>query len=270
MPGNGTHDDKLIVIKNMEAPSSWDASGDIYAVSVFSLQDGNLLHDYKASRYFDMGADMENGHEIRAFIYPYKTRAQIENAWRSPAFQAVHASSSIDGAIQKKTFLYDGDAEPILQATGRSYLIKGDVVTVRDSVAGWCKASYNTGKRVLIKWVNCSDIQFLEGKGGYAACIDGADGVHIEMTTCIRHEIDRINISIENHLTAAERDQSIKGLWEELSESTKIWVHSMNTSCNIYQVMGGQRAELLNKICILEEVKFRESFIKSILIEAQI
>jgi hypothetical protein len=103
----------------------------------------------------------------------------------------------------------------------------------------------------------------------YATCIDGALGVHIEMTTCIENEIDRINENIESQLANARPDSSLEELWARLDEGKKAWTHSVNTNCALYHLLGGQRADLLNKVCVLEEVKFREVFINTLLIDAQ-
>ena len=153
-------DDMLFVIHSVETPRSWNTVSDVYDVSVIGLQDGALVQDRKLSRFFDLGGDLVDAQGAPSYIYPYKDRKSVEDAIRSPAFQAVNSSASIKGTIKEKTFLYGGGAEPTMQDPSKMYLIKGDQITVEDSMAGWCKVSYAAKTKLITMWVQCKSIVF--------------------------------------------------------------------------------------------------------------
>ena len=154
------YDEMLFVIHRVETPSSWDAVSDLYDVGVMKLKDGALVKDQALSRFFDLGGDLVDPQGKLSFIYPYKDKKSVENAVRSPLFRTVSSSSLIRGTINEKTFLYGGDAEPAVQDPSKKYLIKGDQVSVEDSVAGWCKVSYATNAKTISMWVQCKSIVF--------------------------------------------------------------------------------------------------------------
>lgn len=150
----------LFIVHSFETPKSWDSVSDIYSVSVLRIQDGILVHDQQYSRFFDMGGDLTDDRGRITYIYPYKNRVLVEKAIRSPLFHAVNSSTSIEGTIQEKSFLYGGDAEPALQDPKKMYLIKGDRVSVEDATAGWCKVSYQSKMKLIKMWLQCNSIGF--------------------------------------------------------------------------------------------------------------
>ncbi|MNP37927.1 hypothetical protein D3C76_1314040 [compost metagenome] len=124
------------------------------------LQNKALVKDQAVSRFFDMGGDLVDAQGMPSYIYPYKDRKSVEEAIRSPIFQTVNSSNSIKGTIKEKTFLYGGDTEPAMQDPSKMYLIKGDQITVEDSMAGWCKVSYAVKTKLITMWVQCKSIVF--------------------------------------------------------------------------------------------------------------
>jgi hypothetical protein len=160
LSADDAHDEMLFVIHSIETPSSWDTTSDVYDVSVMKVKSGILVRDQVISRFFDFGGDLTDGYGIPYYVYPYKDRASVEKAIRSPVFKAVNSSDSITGTIKEKTFLYDGDTEPTLQAPSKMYLVKGDQITVKDSMAGWCKVSYAGKEKLIAMWVQCKSIAF--------------------------------------------------------------------------------------------------------------
>ncbi len=159
----GMSGDLLFVIHSMEAPSSWDSISDVYDVSVMRLQDESLVHDKKLSRFFDLGGDIVGVQGGGSYIYPYKDRGSIEKVIRSQLFEVVRSSASVKGTIKGKAFLYEGDAEPVIQDASKMYLVKGDQVAVVDAMAGWCKVIYSAKAKILTMWVQCSSVKFNEG-----------------------------------------------------------------------------------------------------------
>lgn len=148
----------LFVIHSIETPRSWDPVSDVYDVTVIKLQDGALAQDPKLSRFFGMGGDFVDSHGRLTYIYPYKDRAAIEQAIRSPEFQVAASTLPVKGVIKEKTFLYEGESEPAMQSN--MYLVSGDQVTVKDSLAGWCKVLYAAKAKPITKWMQCKMIFF--------------------------------------------------------------------------------------------------------------
>lgn len=104
----------------------------------------------------------------------------------------------------------------------------------------------------------------------YASCIYDAGGVHAEMVECIDEEIDKNNTEIYSELAAAQGDTSISELWVALKKSQGAWDEYVKEKCEPYQALGGQRGALLTRNCMLEEVSFRNAFVRELLVEAQI
>jgi len=104
----------------------------------------------------------------------------------------------------------------------------------------------------------------------YGSCIQNAGGVHLEMIACIDEEIDKNNTEIHSQLAVAKEDPSITELWMSLKKSQSAWESYIKLKCEPYQKIGGQRATLLTRSCLSDETLSRNSFIKTLLIEAQI
>lgn len=151
----------LFVIHSIEAPKAWDVLSDVYDVSVFVFEGGDLVRDEAYSGFFDMGGDMNNAEGLLSYVYPYKNKGSIENVVRSALFEVAGVSPFVGGVVTEKSFLYGGDFEPLIQEPSRMYLIKGDEVKVEASMAGWCKVSHITKIKPNTMWVQCKSIAFL-------------------------------------------------------------------------------------------------------------
>lgn len=161
LPVNGKSEDVLFVIHSMETPKSWDPVSDVYDVSAMRLQDGGFVQDEKLSRFFGMGGDLLDKKGGVKDVYPYKDKKSVEEVVQSPLFSAVNSSALISGVIKESAFLYGGETEASWQDPKKSYLVKGDQVVVKDSVAGWCKIYYNSKKtKPVTMWVQCKSITF--------------------------------------------------------------------------------------------------------------
>jgi hypothetical protein len=157
---DGSYGEGLFILHSVETPSSWDPVSDIYDVSVIKLQSETLVHDQKLSRFFDLGGDLVDSQGRPTYTYPYKDRKSVEEAIRSPVFHAVASSTSVEGTIKEKVFLYGGDSEPAMQDPSKKYLIEGDQVVVKDSMAGWCKVMYAGKPKPITMWTQCTAITF--------------------------------------------------------------------------------------------------------------
>jgi hypothetical protein len=160
LPVDGMDEKMLFVIHRMETPRAWDPVSDIYDVSVIGLEGDTLLLDKKRTRFFDLGGDSVDEQGRSAYIYPYKDKKSVEEAVWSPLFHAITADKEITGTVLEKTFLYDGGSEPVQQSPTKMYLIDGDTVLVTDSMAGWCKVSYQSKIKIITKWAQCKSINF--------------------------------------------------------------------------------------------------------------
>jgi hypothetical protein len=158
----GAAEEMLFVIHSMQSPKSWDTKSDIYDVSVIRHQGGILIRDQKLSRFFDLGGDLVDTQGKSTYLYPYKDKKSVEGAVRSALFRAINSSTKIMGTVQEKTFLYAGDSEPALQDPKKAYLIKGDQVTLADSMAGWCKILYQGKAKLITRWAQCKSIVLAE------------------------------------------------------------------------------------------------------------
>jgi hypothetical protein len=164
---NDSAEKALVVIHSMQSPRSWDTKGDVYDVSVLRNKGGEIIRDERLSRFFNFGGDVIDAHGLLTYLYPYKDKKSIEGAIRSPLFRAFSSSAIITGTVIEKTFLYSGEAEPASQDPNKSYLVKGDRVTLEDSMAGWCKVSYKAHE-LRAKWMQCRSIAFAENDLFYA------------------------------------------------------------------------------------------------------
>lgn len=166
IPDEGTDEDMLFVIHSFKTPKSWDAVSDIYSVSVIKTLNGSLVRDSTLSRFFDLGGDLIDAHGRVTYTYPYKDKKSVEDSVRSSLFKAVRSGVKIKGTIQEKAFLYTGSSEPSAPDPKKSYLIKGDQITLEDSIAGWCKILYQGKNALISKWMQCRYIDFTEKKNG--------------------------------------------------------------------------------------------------------
>lgn len=157
---NGNQDKRLFVLHSAEAPSTWDAVGDVYDVSVIDVGKNEIVLDKTLSRFFDMGADIGDSKGRIKFYYPYKDRRSVEKAISSPIFRSVRTSTSVDGVVSGKTLIYGGDLEPANWEPSKKYLLKGSRVTVEDSMGGWCKVSLKKGAEQFRKWLLCDAVVF--------------------------------------------------------------------------------------------------------------
>jgi len=151
---------RLFVIHSMEAPSSWDIVDDLYNVSVINFDGENFAVDLRLSRFFDLGGDSMDDQGKLKYIYPYKDKASVENAIRSPIFKSVETSTPISAIVREKTALYGGDLEPATWDVSQRYASKNDRVTLEDSMAGWCKVSYTAEIAPIRMWLICDAIGF--------------------------------------------------------------------------------------------------------------
>jgi hypothetical protein len=160
LPAKGGVEEMLFVIHRLEAPKSWDSASDVYNVSVLKREGDTLLLDQKRTRFFDLGGDTVDEYGHPTYTYPYKDKKSIETAIASPLFHTVAADEKVTGTIMEKTFLHGGDSEPLPQHSSKMYLIKGDLVLVEDTTAGWCRVSYQTKVKTIKRWAQCKSINF--------------------------------------------------------------------------------------------------------------
>lgn len=159
-PVSERHDRRLFVIHRIDAPSSWDAVNDVYEVLAVKFENGSLILDDKISRFFDAGGDLVDSQGKPIYIYPYKDKKSIEKVISSSLFKIINPAVRVKGVIREKTFLYEGNYAPAIQSRSKMYLIKGDPVVLKDSVAGWCKIFYAGKTSQIEKWVQCQAIIF--------------------------------------------------------------------------------------------------------------
>lgn len=148
------------MIQSMEALSSWDIVDDAYSVSVINFDGENFVVELRLSRFFDMGGDSMDDQGKIKYIYPYKNKASVENAIRSPMFKSVETSTPVSAIVRKRTALYGGDLEPATWDVSQRYASKNDRVTLEDSMAGWCKVSYTAEIAPIRMWLICDAISF--------------------------------------------------------------------------------------------------------------
>jgi uncharacterized protein YecT (DUF1311 family) len=90
------------------------------------------------------------------------------------------------------------------------------------------------------------------------------------MIICIDEEIDKNYSEIYSRLASAKEDGAITEHGKGLAKSQVVWGEYLNIKCEPYKELGGQRAALLMRNCILEEVLFRNAFVRTLLVESQI
>jgi len=104
----------------------------------------------------------------------------------------------------------------------------------------------------------------------YTSYLEHAGGVHADVISCIDAEIYKRNKEIDGQLAAAKRDTSNAELWVALRNSQNTWAKYISSKCEVYRELGGQRAELLTRNCILDEVLSQNFFVRTFLAEAQL
>lgn len=104
----------------------------------------------------------------------------------------------------------------------------------------------------------------------YQECMAGAGGEHPSMIDCLDQERDRISTEIQIALESTQYDTFQLEISEELKKTNKSWGQYVNQSCSIYIHLGGQRAELLQKNCLVDATINRLKFIQGILAESRI
>ena len=157
---DGGPDRRLFVIHRIETPSSWESTSDIYDVIAIKFENNILTLDKQISRFFDMGGDLIDSPGNVIYRYPYKNKASIKTALNSSLFNAANSASRLEGVIRENTFLYEGDHAPAIQDRSKIYLTKGDLVVLKDSVAGWCKVSHEGKVKTVEMWTQCQAIAF--------------------------------------------------------------------------------------------------------------
>jgi hypothetical protein len=157
---DGGPDRRLFVIHRIETPSSWESTSDIYDVIAIKFEKNILTLDKQISRFFDMGGDLIDSSGNVIYRYPYKNKASIKTALNSSLFNAANSASRLEGVIRENTFLYEGDHAPAIQDRSKIYLTKGDLVVLKDSVAGWCKVSHAAKVKTVEMWAQCQAIAF--------------------------------------------------------------------------------------------------------------
>ena len=151
---------RLFVIHSMEAPNSWDVVNDAYSVTVINFDGENFVVDLRLSRFFDFGGDSMDDQGKIKYVYPYKDKASVEKAIRSPLFKSVETSTPVSAIVREKTALYGGDLEPATWDVSQRYASKNDRGTLEDSMAGWCKVSYTADIAPVRMWLICDAISF--------------------------------------------------------------------------------------------------------------
>jgi hypothetical protein len=157
---DGKSDEMLFVLHSFEKPTSWDPVSDIYGVSVVGFKEGNPVQEKTLSRFFDLGGDMINSQGKFFYTYPYKDRRSVIGIVDSPVFRVVTSPAPVRGVIKEKAFLYGGENEPTTQDPSKMYLVRGDKVAVKDSMAGWCKVNYKSKSNEIRMWVQCKSIVY--------------------------------------------------------------------------------------------------------------
>lgn len=157
---DGGPDRRLFVIHRIETPSSWESTSEIHDVIAIKLEHNILTLDKHVSRFFDMGGDLIDSSGNVIYRHPYKNKASIKTALNSSLFNAANSASRLEGVIRENTFLYEGDHAPAIQDRSKIYLTKGDLVVLKDSVAGWCKVSHAGKVKTVEMWAQCQAIAF--------------------------------------------------------------------------------------------------------------
>jgi hypothetical protein len=144
--------ERLAIIHSSDKPSTFEIAGRLYDVTVFDLSKSRPEMDLIAKKFFDGGGDLSDPNGSVTYYYPYKTREEVVSALQSPIYGAK-SESPLSATVTDKAFLY---SEPNSREMSRTYLIKGDVVSVEAATAGWCNVSYQGKSKSIIKWMQCS------------------------------------------------------------------------------------------------------------------
>jgi hypothetical protein len=107
------------------------------------------------------------------------------------------------------------------------------------------------------------------GDEEYESCLQDAGGVILNMIGCIQLEIERYSKLIVSHMKVASVDSDANEVASMLAKNEDAWRIFIGEQCGIYLRFGGQRGELLNKSCILNEVSRREKFVVDVINEAK-
>ncbi len=143
--------ERLAVIHSSDAPSTFEIAGRLYDVTVFDLSGQRPELDSSANKFFDGGGDLSDSNGSVIYYYPYKTREKVISALHSPIYGATPERPA-SATVTKKSFLY---IEPNSREISRTYLIKGDTVSVEDATAGWCNVRYKGNSKPIVKWMQC-------------------------------------------------------------------------------------------------------------------
>ena len=104
----------------------------------------------------------------------------------------------------------------------------------------------------------------------YLECIGSAQLTHPEMIGCTQAEIEKHENHIRSAIERNAADDSLGGLIESIGKSSSYFNVYINELCDAYQMLEGQRGEVLRVNCLLKEVIRREVFVREIINEAKI
>lgn len=99
----------------------------------------------------------------------------------------------------------------------------------------------------------------------YDACIQEADGVHPAILECMSSETESINQATNRLLSTHYSDGTKDAAARKLHTQQHAWDAFILLKCSIYLDLGGQRGELLEENCRLDETRRHKSYVADVL-----
>lgn len=152
--------DKLFVIHNVLIGSETQPgdTGDYYSILVFTRTENSYSEDYRLTKYFGKGSDI-NSTEYEPkpiYTFPYKTRQAITGQIRSENFKHWYNGENLHAVVKNKINIYE---IPSIAMKTKMYLIPGDDVILKTIEGGWTSITYQTKKRRKIEgWIPCESL----------------------------------------------------------------------------------------------------------------
>lgn len=104
----------------------------------------------------------------------------------------------------------------------------------------------------------------------YQECIASANGEHPSMMDCLDQERERIETEVQIMLSSSGHDSFQLEILDKIKKTNELWAQYVKQACDIYTYLGGQRAELLQRSCLVDVTRERLKYIQNLLAAASI
>ncbi|HWV14054.1 MAG TPA: hypothetical protein VN030_01395 [Cellvibrio sp.] len=144
---------EIVLISSEDIPTD-SLEGNVGAyvdVKVYKVKDDRYEKNERFTNIFsggvDKAVDLAADKLAYKFIYPHKTRKEIEQFVATQFFKSFVADGCVDYVMQSKTTIYK---EPYVFES-KMYLIQGDKIEVVEISGGWVTFSYVSAKKGKIQ-----------------------------------------------------------------------------------------------------------------------